>query len=119
MTNLTFILLLIFFIGISCNNNPTQSKVKYKLQSLLKIKLSDSIEITDYETGGGIQGDFTEAFVVHFRKEEFLKIFRQVRPERLKFIGNNIYGYTISENNKMKSAIFDYNQWTIKYTCSY
>lgn len=91
MTNITYTLLLIFFIAISCNDNATEGKVKYKLQSLLKIKLSDSIEITDYETGAVIQGDFTEAFVVNFRKEEFLKIFRQVRPERLKFIDNNIH----------------------------
>ena len=89
------------------------------MQALLQIPISDSIKITDYKTNTAIGGDYTEVFIVHFKKEEFDRIFNEVKPERVAYINPDIYSYSVQKDREMKSAIFDPERCTIKYTYNY
>jgi len=120
MRRIVFIsLLLICTIEISCNNTISKKEAKSKLQNLIQMPISDSIEITGYATDMSIQGDHTEIFVVHFKKDEFEKIFKKINPRKLKNIDANIYGYSVEKGREMTSAIFDPQKCTIKYTSNY
>ena len=100
--------------GFSCNETITKQDAKSKLQTLFAIPISNSFKITDYEVGGGI--DLTEAFIAHFTHEEFNNIFKKVNPQKFKIIDVDLYGYTVTEGDRMMSAIFDPKNCTIRYT---
>ena len=104
------------FVGFSCNETITKKDAKDELQTLLTVPISDSFKITDYEVGGGIGADLTEAFIAHFTPEEFNNIFKKVNPEKIKIIDVDLYGYTVTKSNKMRAAIFDPKDYTIKFT---
>jgi hypothetical protein len=109
-------LFLIFLFGFGCNESITKQNAKCKLQALLNVHISDSFKITDYEEDAAIGNDLTEGFIVHFSHEEFNSIFKKVNPQKFKNINSDLYGYTIEQNNKRITAIFDPKEFTIKYT---
>lgn len=114
-----FLLLAVFMLFFSCNDTISNNDAKNKLQVLLQIPISDSIEITDYKYSSSINGDYTEAFIVHFKKEEFTDIFNKVKPERVKYINIDKYGYSVQNNREVTSAIFDPKKYIIKYTYNF
>src|ERR1017187_6528176 len=109
-------LFFILLLGFSCNETITKQEARSKLQSLLNVPISDSFKISDYKEDAAIGRDFTEVFIVHLTHEEFDRIFKKVKPHKFEYIDVDLYGYTITQNNKTISAIFNPKGCTIKYT---
>lgn len=82
--------------------------------------ISDSIIMSHYDANPTLGIDYTEEFVVQFQKKEFNEIFNKIKPKRFKNIKANIYGFTLEiksdKNTERKSAIFNPENNTIKYT---
>lgn len=67
----------LFVLG--CDETPPKSYFKSKIERALRMKLSDSIEVTKAISSSAI-GDYTESASLKLSKEEFCNIFNKVRP---------------------------------------
>lgn len=111
-----FYLLLTLLLMFSCTKTITKQHAKKTLQELFAIKISDNFTLTQVDQDAAMGADFTEVFIAKFTAEEFHSIFKKVNPRKIKIIDADLYGYTIEQNNERRSAIFDPQYYTIKYT---